>query len=113
MRRSRVATCATLAGAAFVLAACVNTAELGSPAAVEGWQMGCYNGYTDAGIIQYWGLANNKPIYGDSPDYKKAWLIGYRSCFDDTLAGVPPWRTLPWSGRPILETAEEKDPVNK
>ncbi len=82
------------------LAACVDTAEMGSPAYVEGWRMGCYMGYTDGGATKYWGLAYNKPTYGDSPEYQPAWEEGYRSCFDDVLSGVPAWRTLPASGWP-------------
>lgn len=80
------------------LAACVDTASMGSMAYVEGWRMGCYTGYSDAGIDRYWGLAKNTPVHGESRDYGPAWDDGYRTCFDAVLSGQPAWRTLPESG---------------
>ncbi|MCP4328510.1 MAG: hypothetical protein GY791_08755 [Alphaproteobacteria bacterium] len=97
----------TMALAALIgSSGCADTVTMGSPAYVEGWRMGCYSGYTDAGVTWYWGLANNKPTYGDSPEYEPAWQTGYRSCFDNTLAGVPPWRTLPPSDPDWAEEPE-------
>ena len=80
------------------LTACIDTSSMGSAAYVEGWRMGCYAGYTDAGLNRYWGLANNTPVHGESPDYGLAWEEGYMTCFDAVLSGQPAWRTLPESG---------------
>ena len=97
MNNVRLIKYGVVLGAILGLAACVNTTELGSEAYVEGWRMGCYSGYTDAGIDRYWGLANNTPTNGDSPDYQPAWDDGYMTCFDAVLSGQSSWRTLPGS----------------
>ncbi len=84
------------------LAACVDTTSMGSEAYVEGWRMGCYAGYNDAGKTNYWGLAYGTPKHGESPDYQPAWYQGHTYCFDAALSGQPTWRTLPNSGNYLL-----------
>ncbi len=97
MNDIRPTKCIVALGALLGLAACAGTASMGSEAYVEGWRMGCYSGYTDAGKTGYWGLANNTPKNGDSPDYQPAWDEGYMTCFDAGLSSQPAWRTLPRS----------------
>jgi hypothetical protein len=96
MKREWTATL-TIAAGVVALAACASTEPTAaqSQAYQEGWRLGCYSGYTNAGATNYWGLAHTPAKYADSPDFKPAWDAGYRKCFDWLLSGNPPWRTMP------------------